>query len=172
MKFRINDTKVVITTSTQSVELPIKTFSQALVNSSILSELTFSDLSLIWNNLYGIPNNLQQILLKKIELYSSSDEVNAFMYKGNKHWIDKNNRNSLRSICDSSLESIDLVLGSEIISLSPSKLKAFLIKLEDYAHKCYVNTFKHSMQASTLHTPDSILEYDYTTGYPDKITLE
>jgi hypothetical protein len=41
-----------------------------------------------------------------------------------------------------------------------------------YAYKCYVNTFKHIKAIENLTKLEDIMNYDYTTGYPEKIVLE
>lgn len=71
----------------------IKDFSQDTIinNEELLSEL---DMNTLPETLYGVlglyPTNLyQSILLKKIEQYDKSDNVNSFIYKGNKYWLDK-----------------------------------------------------------------------------------
>ena len=76
------------------------------------------------------------------------------------------------NLSNSSLIDIDLVLGDEVISLSPLKLKGLLLKLEDYSHKCFVNTFKHLIVIKDLKNIEDIINYDYTTGYPEKVILE
>jgi hypothetical protein len=44
-----------------------------------------------------------------------------------------------------------------------------LYAIEIYASECYDNTQLHLANVETLSTLDSILEYDYTTGYPEKL---
>jgi hypothetical protein len=134
--------------------------------------LSFSDLKVLWKDLYGVPINIKDILKKKIELHNSSSVVKSFIYNGKEYWLDKENRNSLLNLSNSSLIDIDLVLGDEIISLSPLKLKSLLLKLEDYSHKCFVNTSRHLIAIKDLKHIEDIMSYDYTTGYPEKVILE
>ena len=68
--------------------------------------------------------------------------------------------------------NIEFIVGDNLVNMSSIKLKAFLLKLEIYAYKCYVNEFKHLRAAKDLLSLEDIINYDYTTGYPDKITLE
>jgi hypothetical protein len=105
-------------------------------------------------------------------LYNSSSVIKSFIYGGKEYWLDKENRNSLLNLSNSSLIDIDLVLGDEIISLSPLKLKSLLLKLEDYSHKCFVNTSRHLIAIKDLKHIEDIMSYDYTTGYPEKVILE
>ena len=36
----------------------------------------------------------------------------------------------------------------------------------------YVQTQKHLIAVDSLKTPEEVINYDYTTGYPEKIVLE
>lgn len=71
MRHIIKDASVVIVTDNHKAELPKSDFSKAILNESILQELSFDDLMTIWKDLYGIPKNLKDILKKKIEMYLS-----------------------------------------------------------------------------------------------------
>lgn len=172
MKHFINSNSVVIVTDNHRVNLSKSDFSKEILNEEILSELSFDDLKSIWKELYGIPKNIKDILLKKIELYSSSKSVNSFIYNGQEYWLDKNNRASLWNLSNSSLGNVEIVLGDDLITINALKLKAFLLKLEVYAYKCFVNTFKHLKAVRPLNKLEDILNYNYTTGYPEKVTLE
>lgn len=44
-----------------------------------------------------------------------------------------------------------------------------LYALELYASECYDNTQYHKMMISELTDFNTINEYDYTTGYPEKL---
>lgn len=154
----------------------IKDFSQDTIinNEELLSEL---DMNTLPETLYGVlglyPTNLYQpILLKKIEQYDKSDNVNSFIYKGNKYWLDKQQRSCMKTVAESGLESIEIVFGDISITLPSEFVKQFILALEAYAYKCYVNTAKHLQIAASLENLEDILNYDYTTGYPEKITLE
>lgn len=172
MKHFITDTSVVIVTDNHRLTVSKNDFNKSILNEAILNELSFNDLKNIWKNLYGIPKNIKDILIKKIELYSSSKSINSFIYNGKEYWLDKNNRTTLWNLSNSSLSNLEFVVGDEIVVMNALKLKAFLLKLEVYAYKCFVNTFKHLKKAKDLNNIEDIINYDYTTGYPDKITLE
>lgn len=172
MRHFINSNSVVIVTDNHRINLSKSDFSKEILNEEILNELSFDDLKSVWKELYGIPKNIKDILLKKIELYSSSKSVNSFIYNGKEYWLDKDNRSSLWNLSNSSLSNLEFIVGDEIVVMNALKLKAFLLKLEVYAYKCFVNTFKHLKNAKNLKTIEDIINYDYTTGYPEKITLE
>lgn len=168
----LTDASVVVIKDNHRAEFSKKNFNTEILDDPILIELTIEELINIWKDLYGIPENLKDFLKRKIELYSSSSNVNSFFYEGKEYWLDKDNRNSLWNLSNSSLGNIEFVIGDEILTLNSLKLKAFLLKLEVYAYKCFVNTFKHLKAAKNLNNIQDIINYDYTTGYPDKIVLE
>lgn len=113
-----------------------------------------------------------QILKEKIKYYDTSSEVNSFLIGENKFWLDKATRVGLMHLANCSTEDIQLVLGDQVLTFSPEFVKEFLAKLEVYAGKCYVQTQKHLMAVNTLNNPEEVINYDYTTGYPEKIVLE
>lgn len=172
MKYIIKDTSVVIVTDNHKVEIPKNNFNKLILNEPILQELSFEDLLELWKNLYGIPKNVKDILKKKIELYSNSFSVKSFIYKGKEYWLDKDNRSSLWNLSNSSLSNVEFVVGDDILTMNSLKLKAFLLKLEVYSYKCFVNTFKHLKASRDLSKLEDIINYDYTTSYPEKVTLE
>lgn len=168
----LTDASVVVLKGDHRAEFSKKNFNNEILDDPILNILSIEELIKIWKDLYGIPENLNDFLVKKIELYSSSSNINSFFYEGKEYWLDKNNRNSLWNLSNSSLGNIEFVVGNEILNLNSLKLKSFLLKLEVYAYKCFVNTFKHLKAAKNLNNIQDIINYDYTTGYPDKIVLE
>lgn len=172
MKYFITKNSVVIVSDNHRAEISKSNFSKSILDEEILKELTLNDLRTIWKDLYGIPKNIKDILNKKIELYSSSKSINSFIHNGKEYWLDKNNRTTLWNLSNSSLGNLEFVVGDEIVVMNSLKLKAFLLKLEVYAYKCFVNTFKHVKNAKNLENIEDIINYDYTTGYPEKITLE
>lgn len=172
MMYTINPTSVAIVKGSHRVELSKLNFNKEILNDAILGELTFAELMEIWKNLYGIPKNVKEILTQKIKLYRKSSNVHSFLYEGKEYWLDKDDRTSLWNLSNSSLGNIEFIVGDNLLVMNSMKLKAFLLKLEIYAYKCYVNEFKHIHAAKALSNLEDILNYDYTTGYPEKITLE
>lgn len=116
-------------------------------------------------------SNYPYILAKKIEIYDSSKDVNSFIFNGNNLWLDKATRVGLMHLANCSTESIQLVLGDTILTFTPEQVKEFLSKLEVYAGQCYVQTQKHLLEIKKLKTLEDLLNYDFTAGYPEKITF-
>lgn len=112
------------------------------------------------------------VLESIIKAYDKSTKINSFYYKGKEYWLDKATRVGLQNLanCNPS-DSMPLVIGNTIVTLSVDQVKEFLSQLEVYAGKCYINTAQHLLAIKDLKTVEDIINYDYTSGYPDKITL-
>lgn len=112
-----------------------------------------------------------KVLEACIYAYDTSDNVNIFYYKNVPCWLDKNTRVGLYHLATCSPEHITVALGTEIITLPVEHAKAFLAALEVYAGECYLMTAKHLIAIKELKSIEDIVNYDYTKGYPDKISL-
>lgn len=154
-------------------------FSQYQTLDDLLKQKSFLELPLnIWTEVllqkegsYSLMT-LQKILLAKIEYYDNSENINSFIFKGNSYWFDKDTRVGLVNLANSTSEPISLFLDPNFIELDPQIMKQYLAQIEIYANKCYINTQKHLQCVKLLRTESEMLDYDYTTGYPDKIVLE
>lgn len=144
-----------------------------LKNAELLESYSMEELHLLYSIYYGnyVPM-YHYILSEKIKLYDTSINVNSFLVKGTPMWLDKATRVGLMHLANCSDQNIELVLGDSILSLSPEFIKGFLKDLELYASKCYVQTQKHLLAVKELKTAEDFINYDYTSGYPEKITLE
>ena len=145
-----------------------------LTNIDILSNYSLKEIDNIYktNRLGNIEFTYKDILSVQSDLYDKSDNVNSFIYKGNKYWLDKQQRSCMKTVAESGLSEIEIVFGAITLTLPAEFVKQFILQLEAYAYKCYVNTAKHQQKIQSLQTLEDILNYDYTTGYPEKITLE
>lgn len=117
------------------------------------------------------PKHLRKVLINKINEYDTSEKVNSFIIDNNPFWLDKNTRVGLMHLANCSQDNIELVLGDKVLTIPVDVAKSFLAQLEVYAGKCYLQTQKHLLAAEKLHTIEDIINYDYTAGYPDKITF-
>lgn len=143
---------------------------QQLLCSELLGLVSLVELQPLF--IIGVPNNIKDFLKQKIQLYKDSFAVNSFIYKNKEYWLDSKTRNSLYNLSKSNLEKIEFILEDQVIEIYTEKLQEFINSLEIYAHKCYVNTFKHLETVKDLTNLEEIINYDYTTGYPEKIILE
>ena len=142
-------------------------------NEDLISELDMNTLPETLQRVLGLcPTHLYlPILSKKIEQYDRSENVNSFIYKGNNYWLDKQQRSCMKTVAESGLDEIEIVIGNTTLVLHAEYVKSFILQLEAYAYKCYVVTAKHLQNINTLQSPEEILKYDYTSGYPEKLIL-
>lgn len=115
--------------------------------------------------------SLKDILIKAVSHYDKSIYVNSFYYQNKQYWLDKDIRMGLFRLIDSGAQNITLQLGETYININADQLKNFLNQLEVYAGKCFSSTAKHLSELKQVQKLEDLVNYDYTTGYPDKITL-
>lgn len=145
-----------------------------LNNSDLLSNYSLKELDDIYksNKLGNFEFLYKSMLLQQSALFDQSDNVNSFIYKGNKYWLDKQQRSCMKTVAESGLDTIEIVMGDIALALPAEFVRQFILSLEAYAYKCYVNTAKHQQAISNLNTVEEVLNYDFTTGYPEKLVLE
>ena len=113
--------------------------------------------------------------LREINEYDTSDSVNSFLLNGDKFWLNKYTRVGLMNSL-----TIERAAGKEISTLWFGTIKfdinidaaiQMLSALELYALKCYNKTAEHKQNVENLTDVENVKSYDYTIGYPDKLTL-
>ena len=114
---------------------------------------------------------LISILEKKIQTYDTSDSVNGFYIGGKLVWLDKATRVGLAHLADCTNGDISLVLGTDVIKINSAIAKELLAQLELYAAECYLATSKHLLAINNLKSVEEVINYDYTKGYPEKLTF-
>lgn len=114
---------------------------------------------------------LREILKKQISDYDISDNVNSFIIGGQNYWLDKATRVGLQQLVNSSENEVSLVLFDQVLTIPKDIASGLLAQLEVYAGQCYLQTAKHQLAIKELQTIDDLISYDYTKGYPDKLTF-
>lgn len=117
----------------------------------------------------------RQMVLAKISVYDESENVNQFSFQGTDMWLNKDTRNGLiaRLNAEKAIgkETSTLWLGTQSFTVTPDDGLAMLSALEVYASECYDKTAEHKAAVMALADVDSIVAYDYTTGYPEKLSF-
>ena len=112
-------------------------------------------------------------LIYEIEMFDQSINVNSFYIGNTQIWLDKATRVGLMLRFQS-----EKSIGRETTSLWYNDIKYdlnidnaldMLTAIEIYASACYDNTKFHRSQVKNLETIDEINNYDYKTGYPEKL---
>lgn len=119
---------------------------------------------------------LKKYLLKKINNYDSSTNVNLFYINEYPTWLDKATRVGLKLRFEAELSAglTNTVLWQNGISfpLPIETALQMLNSIELYASACYDNTQKHIAAVNELQTIEELLVYDYIVGYPDKLNFQ
>ena len=118
--------------------------------------------------------------IAELEAYDASDAVNSFdvTIGGNTMslWIDRETRADYRS----SIEAAELlgrtevkpVFGGQEVTLSVQMAKMALAQVQLYANQCYGVTERHKAAIAALLTVQDVEDYDFTAGYPERLSFE
>lgn len=122
---------------------------------------------------------VRQQKLQEIAVYDKSENVDRFFVDGNPMWYDVNKRGDIERTINSAVSQgrDTLVLWTEQEPILPLTFKcsdalAMLNQLEYYAYECLNNTRQHEANVRALTTKEEIEQYDYTTGYPEKLNFK
>lgn len=128
-------------------------------------------------NQSNIKKNNRKILnvISKINEYDKSSQVNGVTINGMYTWFDKATRVGLRNSTNVlkklGNETTSLWVNNKEITIKCDQLTDMLDKLEIYALNCFDTTSKHKRNVYQLSTIEEIENYDYTSGYPEKLTF-
>ena len=120
-----------------------------------------------------ILNREKEYKIDEILRYDSSREVNGFYINERELWLDKATRVGLKLRFDA--EIADGKANTTIwYEGTPFKLELvnalhMLNDIELYASACYDNTQTHIANINEIKDLESLKNYDYRTGYPDKL---
>lgn len=127
------------------------------------------------------PNGLEcqkRILEERIKAYDGSEYVNSFTFGGIPMWLDKATRVGLKLRFEAELalgkESTTLWLNGMDFTLPLSGEQSamnVLTALEVYASASYDVTQMHLAQVDKMATAEEIMGYDWTSGYPEKLSF-
>lgn len=112
-------------------------------------------------------------VLKKIDAYDQSSNVNSFSLNGIQVWLSKDTRiglmNSLTIEKNAGKEESTLWFNNICITINCDAAIQMLSALELYALSCYNITAEHKAAVQNLTTLDEVMSYDFTIGYPEKL---
>ena len=118
---------------------------------------------------------MRKAMLYYIEKYDISSSVNVFELNGMQTWLDKATRiglvNSINVTQRAGEQKIELWLGNYKLELDCNKAIELLSKIEIYAMNCFNVTSLHKKQVSEFSNIEDFLNYDYKSGYPDKLII-
>ena len=111
--------------------------------------------------------------IREIERYDSSSEVNGFYIDGQEMWLDKATRVGLKLRFDAEIASghtnTTLWYEGTPFNLELANAVQMLNAIELYASACYDNTQMHIAYVKVMEDLETLKNYDYRTGYPEKL---
>ena len=117
--------------------------------------------------------HLKRLAANNISIHDASDAVNRFTMGGVPMWLDKSTRTGLRMRLDAEdnagKKGTTLWYGRYSVTLSVRQAMEMLLELELYASRCYDRTQEHLSAVAAMDSPEQLLAYDYTTGYPEML---
>lgn len=117
----------------------------------------------------------KELVFREIDQYDTSSNVNGFILNGIQVWLDKDTRvglmNSITIEKNAGKEQSVLWLNEICITVNCDAAIQMLSSLELYALACYNKTAEHKLAISQLTDVSKVKAYDYTAGYPDKLSF-
>lgn len=117
----------------------------------------------------------KELVLRKIDQYDTSSNVNGFMLNGVQVWLSKDTRvglmNSVTIEKNSGKEQSTVWFNGICITINCDAAIQMLSSIELYALACYNRTAQHRLAVSQLTDISKVQTYDYTAGYPDKLSF-
>ena len=112
-------------------------------------------------------------IIRKIEEYDTSINVNSFKLNGVDVWLSKDTRvglmNSISIEKAAGKEQSVLWFNSICVTVNCDSAIQMLSALELYALDCYNKTSEHKINVQNLSSIEEVHNYDYTQGYPNKL---
>lgn len=120
--------------------------------------------------------------LAQIEAYDKSPCVNNFTVRiasdepiEVEDWFTPSQRSNYRSSIDASkllgVETLQLYVGNVPLSISTEMAERLLAQIQLYADQCFIVTQQHRHAVESLDTIEAVDNYNYTNGYPEKLTF-
>lgn len=112
-------------------------------------------------------------VIRKIDEYDTSVNVNSFKFNGVDVWLSKDTRvglmNSISIEKAAGKEQSVLWFNSICVTVNCDSAIQMLSALELYALDCYNKTAEHKANVQSLSSIEEVHNYDYTQGYPSKL---
>lgn len=136
----------------------------------------------VWDmELTPIPEpTLEEIKENKIRMikdHDSSTSVNSFIVNGvMEAWLTPEERSNYKSSIDAAklvgLESLSFYINDVLLTTTPAQAELMLATIQLYADQCFIVTKQHTAAVNALETIAEVENYDYRSGYPQKLNFE
>ena len=118
----------------------------------------------------------KKIKINEINDYDSSTAVNEFTYQGKPMWFDK-----VKRACISYSMNVEKQAGETATTLCDNDNISYTVPIDDalqmfaaleiYAKQCYNVTAQHKADVMALETVEDVENYNFESGYPEKLAF-
>lgn len=113
--------------------------------------------------------------IAEIAAYSDSDAVNSLTFNGIKTWLTRTVRDgydtSITAAKNLGETTVTFMVGDNEMQLPVDQARRVLDLVQRYADACFIVTERHKIAVKALQTVEEVERYDYTSGYPEKLSL-
>lgn len=113
--------------------------------------------------------------IAELEAYDASDAVNSFAVNGKQMWLDAQTRQQLRISLDAmqqaGRETVTKWFDGQAYAFPTEVWFQMLTAVEVYASDALNVTEGHRAAIESLLTVEEVEDYDFTTGYPEKLNF-
>lgn len=113
--------------------------------------------------------------IAEINAYDASDNVEQFIINDTPMWLGHELRQQIRTSADAYLalghENMTKVFNGAEFTFPIATWIQMLNALEVYAAEALNTTERHKNNIMSLETIEEVLNYDYTTNYPEKLSF-
>lgn len=120
-------------------------------------------------------NAAKQRKLDEIAAYNTSDNVDAFLLNGEKHWLTRDERAMAKLSTEARQRlghyTTEQCLGGKFYTIPCDTLLTMLARLEDYALSCFNYAIRQQAEVNALTSLEEVENYDVSKGYPEMLTF-
>ena len=120
-------------------------------------------------------NAAKQRKLQEITDYNPSDNVDAFLLNGEKHWLTRDERAMAKLSTEARQRlghyTTEQCLGGKFYTIPCDTLLTMLARLEDYALSCFNYAIRQQAEVNALTSLEEVENYDVTKGYPEMLNF-
>lgn len=120
-------------------------------------------------------NAAKQRKLQEIADYNTSDNVDAFLLNGEKHWLTRDERAMAKLSTEARQRlghyTTEQCLGGKFYTIPCDTLLTMLARLEDYALSCFNYAIRQQAEVNALTSLEEVENYDVTKGYPEMLNF-
>ena len=128
-----------------------------------------------WEEFEDTAEDLKKIKLQEIINYDKSEDVNKFFINNFSLWLSREERIVIKDRFqrekDAGKEKSRLLYKGLVLELTPDMGIHLINMVSAYADQCFDVTEAHKSALNDLTTKEEIQSYDYTVGYPEKISI-